>query len=733
MKPLYLLFICSLCAILFVNCTTSHPIYSGESYESSNGVKEVSKPKFERKLNTIGYGMMGATAAVGAFAGYTLEPIKYNTKEATKNDPYLSAAAGGIIGLGVANLGNYIVAKKDQIYRIDGSKKHLDKWVRRYNNDYIPVYSHSNIYRITMIQKDIEPNYVFNNFDDITIFHSAFPNSSMINQVAEKSYMNFSHSSLPRFLEVSKVSNRDLIKDIKLYHINTSHTLSQYISALKLYPNIKEDPFIDGIEYIGSMVDVSKYQDYFTSYNERELIDKARKYAKTVDNVIYFNTTFPNNIYYDEVLKEISSQCDDSEYLRLIKKFPNTGATSVLKRDYVLNTYKAEEFISRNNRFGLYNMESSYAFRSERGSKHFIAHMNNLSNEIPAINRKKWIADASRIYLRHAYAQKDKSDYDQNTFISDIENLNYLDRSELQNYISKATYQLERNANQRYLVENELDDVDKYVYVKSIDLKLADGKDLSFWDQLVSVNLHVENHELYVIGQIKNTGSKPKKLKVNVVLPMVKKSKSLLGSSHNEYTLEEDTYVTIDPNSTGEILVKFDYKFKVKEEYSFWGENSFYQGVDTDNNDRKIDFNFSYTNHIPSSFADEVKEVRKNFKNSKSNTQNSSNYFVDSNTHTVEKQSKCSVEVNRLNDKGRSSGYVHIYTPRPDGYYFSEVRTRTGDTKKNSDASEDNLVGPFDSSEFPLFVTVQYKNSYGKDVEAVVRLDVFYDYEININ
>lgn len=723
-------------AVLISSCTSARIQYYAPDEETSNGLLEIRNPHYKNKVNFLGYtGTIGTAAGLG-YLGYENPFVKYNSKNDEVASQGASSAVSGLTGLGVGITLNYAVGGKDRLSHLDNDYSDFSEWAGKYSRDYKVVQSRSNPSRLLLINKNAEQYYTFRNMDDVDIFLEAFPNSNHLPLVCARSYEKLPYTDLPTLLEKVNISGSAVEKDIKLHFINQSQTLSEYITALDMYPNIKDDPFEDGIEYIGSMIDVAQYTNYFSTPDENRLIEKAVNYATDFQSVKYFNTQFPSNPYFDQVILDVIPASTERELEELIELFPNSTAIEKVKIEFVLRSGDANVFIARNSRYGVYSFNDSYSLSNPNECKSFISKM-AANIKIPDEVGKSFIESASEYLLSERYSNTPKADNSQNEFISFVRNnRNWLSKRISDYYLRKAKNQIEINANERYLIENELDDVYRYAEVSGFSGEFADGHELGLWDQVLSTLSERINKKFFLIVDVTNYGNKPKKIKLTAFLNMVNESQNIWGSSKEKSQLERNYILNIPANSTYYgLTLEFDFQVRFRDQRSIWGRNYTYYGPNRElmGTPELVEFKLEYyDSEIPISQEIARREAEQNYAVRTTGGSSGSQFMVDSETHTVIEDQRCYVDVKRLTDNTDSYGCIGIFASDVSYNYHSTITTNRGRIYNYYDENEDNSTECFNHADFPLIVSVRYTNNRGNQVRAKVRLERFYDYNVRI-
>ncbi|TVR89927.1 MAG: hypothetical protein EA411_01195 [Saprospirales bacterium] len=723
-------------AVLLSSCTSARVQYYTPDEETSNGLLEIRNPHYKNKVNFFGYSaMIGTTAGLG-YLGYDNPFVKYNSDTDEVTSQGASSAVSGLAGLGVGITLNYAIGRKDKLSHLDNNYNDFSEWAEKYSRDYKVVQSRSTPSRLLLINKDAEQYYSFRNMEDVDIFLESFPNSNHLLLVCARSYENIPYAELPTLLEKVDISGSAVEKDIKLHYINQSQTLSEYITALDLYPNIKDDPYDDGIEYIGSMIDVAQYTKYFSTPDENQLIERAVNFATDFQTVKYFNTQFPSNPYFDQVILEIIQTSIDSELEELVELFPESSAIEKVKKEYILRSGDARIFIERNARYGVYDFNNSYNLSNLNDCKNFISSMTT-NNKLPDQSKTYFIDSASEYLLSERYKNTPEANYTQNEFISFVRNnSNWLSKEATQYFLRKAKTQIELNENRRYLIENELDDVYKYVESTILYYDFADGEPLSLLDGFLSILADRANWKFFLKVDVTNYGNKPKKVKLTAFLNMVRETQSIWGSSKDRSQIKRDYVLNIPPNSTyRDLILEFNYQLRFRDERSIWGRNYLYYGPDKEligSSDLvKIELEY-YDSSIPASQERLRKEAEKNFAERTRGGSSGSRFMVDSRTHTVLTDERCYVDVKRLTDTSDSYGCISIFASNVSDNYISTIKTNRGRTYTYYNEKDDNFTECFNHADFPIMVSVSYTNNRGNQVRAKVRLESFYDYNVLI-
>ncbi|MDR2764022.1 MAG: hypothetical protein LBB90_03220 [Tannerella sp.] len=118
--------------------------------------------------------------------------------------------------------------------------------------------------------------------------------------------------------------------------------------------------------------------------------------------------------------------------------------------------------------------------------------------------------------------------------------------------------------------KDEIDDANKYVKILQHDVFYAKGDGLNIWEWFVSSGTDIQNLNVFVLGQITNTGKLPKKIKVSVALYIDTDIQTYfllmqLKSTINIKTLVEECFFELYPGESDALGVHFKVQETVWE------------------------------------------------------------------------------------------------------------------------------------------------------------------------
>ena len=539
--------------ILFAltSCSKNVSYAVGTSNPDYNGRITIKTPKHKKKLNFAGITVtIGATAA-GAYLGSQTNLIKFNSSENTvTSNKTLNATAGGLIGFGVASLGNYLIAGQGKVLPVDGLPS-AQTWARNFKKDYIPVsyYSPSSI---VVIDKKKEGSFEIKNLDDAKDFAKAFPMSHKTNDIVLKGSQIVSRSELPELLATFPMTTQS--NYVKLLFIDKSISLSNYIDALQKYKDIKSTPAEDGFNRIQSMDDIALFTHNFKNqYSESELEKQAFSYVKDYKTTKYFNERFVNSSYQAESLKKVIQICSRSELKTLLGVYPNTSSTTELKKHIVAKSKNLEELTEslRNYNVSELNMSSYFNIDNNYDCQRLIKEIEANKSLFAKYEDTRYLVDEIKeTFLKKKYAAAGSSDSEQRRFMTLIAS-NSWSKPNDGAFIKKAENQIYLNNKTAIDRANEVDGVSKYVSVESNTLEVVKGDDLGFWQSIFSVTKDTRNVNAFVYGRIKNNGKKPKNVKLNISININENStiSFLLITSKSSNTVKKTSefYVHLEP------------------------------------------------------------------------------------------------------------------------------------------------------------------------------------------
>lgn len=720
---------------LTIGCTSSKPIYYNQSYPDYNERIKVSKPKYKKKLNLVGYGLIATSTAAGAFGGYQSNFIVYNNSKTGERQTNKSgnAVLGGLVGFGTSTLFNYLFFRKDKLLSV--SNNEIDSWVRKFDKRYIPIESESSSHSIMMIPKDGDRTYQFKDINDARIFKNTFPNSLYLDDNLKKSFDSLNKSDLSSVIQLFPNANESLQKEMKTLYISYSRSLQEYINSISKFADVRENEEDIAMELIKSMDDVKLYIRHFKNYNKEELVDRAKNYATTFSDVKYFNNQFPNSSYQSKVIKELLPKCSDDQLIDLVNTYPTINCIDEIKIAYLCNTTSVDEFLKRNNKYHFFQLRDFYDYSNANSVKELVESLNSIKEQLNSGTANKLISDAKNELLQKVYTKRDYSNKEQEAFIAYTEMNGWL-RPESANYVRKAKSQIQKNIQNAETIANELDDIYRYVDYLGGKIETADGKELSFWQKIQSTSSDVQNKLAFVKATFRNNGKYPKKVKVKATLNFLESKKGVWASKTtiNEDGMNKYYYLEILPNSNKDIFLMYEYTSKYRNtRHGIWGTDKYDYNV---NSEDPVTIDYSYfSGTIPYSQDNELKSAKKAYANKGRSISSGSLYQVTTTSHDIiSKSSDARIDVTHSVRHADIRGCISIFSNNNESSaYSSSVLTSNNYTKNNySDASDDNAAGCYDSSDFPLTIKVSYISKKGKSINGMIRLYEYNNYDIRV-
>lgn len=263
----FILFLGLLAAIL-ESCVTRKPDCSYVSDADYNQRVIISNPHYRKKTNVIGIAFNIGTTVAGAYSGYEFLPlVKYKKGETLQNFKPANAAIGAVVGFSVGYLLNNLA----------GNNKKLDlddpnRWLRKSNNEFRLL--SNNFSSMTVINKNIEPNFLIRSFNDYSDFITLFPNSNRKEEIiAECSGKEMSRNDLKYIIDQNP--NSENTKPLKKEYILKAQNLEDLFISDKLYPETVQNLEEYSINYVKSIKNLKDFHSRFPrSKNTYNLTDK---------------------------------------------------------------------------------------------------------------------------------------------------------------------------------------------------------------------------------------------------------------------------------------------------------------------------------------------------------------------------------------------------------------------------------------------------------------------------
>ncbi len=227
-----------LTALFLASCATFRPDSSDTTYKDYNGRITVERPHYNKRTNVVGYAGMALSAAAGGYAAYKYGGdgiITYYNNGEKKHLKAADAALGALTGFTISYIVNNLIFKPNNskyIYSEDEYKK----WIKKAGLDDKYNFLESNGSNLSIIDKSYESNFKVRNDTDIEDFQKAFPNSSYLEDVLEKSIENVSRSKL--FFLIKMYPNSKNINRMKKQYVESSPTLLDFYENYYAYPNV---------------------------------------------------------------------------------------------------------------------------------------------------------------------------------------------------------------------------------------------------------------------------------------------------------------------------------------------------------------------------------------------------------------------------------------------------------------------------------------------------------------
>lgn len=185
-------------------CRSLAPKMSGVSGDS-NGVTEYWHPTFENHTTWFGWTFVGATAAAGAWKGYTSNlALRWQGWERRSEvQPIGNATLGALAGMASGLLLTLITGGGSEIVTTDNAERWLDKLDGRLM--LIPTGSHPGmeLTSIRAIAQDADATYTIRTMADVRLFLAVFSGSPFRDRVLTAAATSLRHDSLLEFAELA--------------------------------------------------------------------------------------------------------------------------------------------------------------------------------------------------------------------------------------------------------------------------------------------------------------------------------------------------------------------------------------------------------------------------------------------------------------------------------------------------------------------------------------------------
>ena len=226
-----------LIAVFLSSCVSRKPDCSYVSNADYNQRIIINNPHYRKKTNSIGIVFNIGTTAAGAYAGHEFLPlVKYKSGENLQNYKPANAAIGAVVGFSVGYLLNSWVGNNKKMELDDPNK-----WIKKANREY--RFLKNSLNSITVINKNIEPNFRIRSFTDYTDFETLFPNSKRRDEiVAECAGKDISRNDISYIIDQNPKSESTLA--LKKEYVTKAQNLEDLFTSDRLYPealvNIEE-------------------------------------------------------------------------------------------------------------------------------------------------------------------------------------------------------------------------------------------------------------------------------------------------------------------------------------------------------------------------------------------------------------------------------------------------------------------------------------------------------------
>ncbi|MDB5032877.1 MAG: flagellar motor protein MotB [Chlorobi bacterium] len=305
-------------AILFSGCTSLSPALSTPPRNTSNGIVEIDRPEFQKKINTTGWLVILGTTAAGGAAGYAWNGLSVTGDNgAPRKLPGVSGAIAGV----ASGLIAYLLMHDSKVYPVpdDGARQ----WLAEYNNRLVyvsHVSSSAGVQRLTAVPASIEPTFTPKNSSDIQLFAQAFPNSRYTDSVIYRAIPKLAWTELPSL--ASTFPKSSAVADVKRAYVMQSLSVAEAAEAASRYPELRA-----------------------------EAEEQAILLVKNLDDIKTFSQAFPESRHVDSLLRVGASRMKRNEVADMIASFPNSTALPELKRQYLAQSATTEEVVEAGSRF----------------------------------------------------------------------------------------------------------------------------------------------------------------------------------------------------------------------------------------------------------------------------------------------------------------------------------------------------------------------------------------------
>lgn len=278
--------------VVFSSCVVRKPdsyLISDADYNTRRNVRSAN---YTKRLSGFGIAVTVSATAAGAYIGSQSKIINYYDGDKRKYAPPADAAIGAVIGLTTTYLINYALGLNKKIPIDDPNI-----WLKKTNKDYLYLHGGNNSFDV--IHKSAHDKYQVKNFQDITDFTKAFPQSQKTNDIFWMGGQILERKLLPDL--ITKKPDNPFNTQIKYRYLKLSSTSLDCIEAKNRYFELNDSAELCAILKIASIQDVYEIDKNWPVSNYPELLGKK-----------YFNVASTTEQFI-EVAKKYAFLNDDCE------------------------------------------------------------------------------------------------------------------------------------------------------------------------------------------------------------------------------------------------------------------------------------------------------------------------------------------------------------------------------------------------------------------------------------
>jgi outer membrane protein OmpA-like peptidoglycan-associated protein len=366
------------------------PRYNEPAQEEKNHVRVYNEPYFVEKMNVLGWSVnVGLSAGVG-FTVYQLLPNDFGLKSLTGEQNRLIAGGASAILTGTLF---YFLSPDGNRHTIESIGS--EQWLKAFDEEllYINYEKSNNKSYLTAIHKDADMLFRIDNTNDAVFFNRYFPRSRYADSVMRRSAPLLSRDLIPPV--VNSLNTIPVLEILQQAYYDKSDSLPQLVEAVKLYPGLRKKNFhrliekIQSLNDIGMIVreigygserenletvaltlvknmedcktftnmfpgspkipeiekyargnvksldDVESYISYFPDFNHAGLDNEGINFVQNVDDIKRYAKIFPDNPKLDSAIALLAPVLKKEELKELIKSFPLSGSSKLVKSEYV--------------------------------------------------------------------------------------------------------------------------------------------------------------------------------------------------------------------------------------------------------------------------------------------------------------------------------------------------------------------------------------------------------------